>query len=122
MAEKNIITDFLDKYLEYTYAICYTISGIVIDKTENISVEKLKEAYEIRLFSDDKERHIFEYDGKIKCADIDDKDNKKDIHIKKYPVRVKYSHLGRYILVQEYLDYDEDGQVFVERTRLKGFE
>ena len=41
---------------------------------------------------------------------------------KKFQLDKRFSSEGKLLCVREYLAYDEDGQVFVELTRLKGIE
>ena len=45
-------------------------------------------------------------------------DNKEDIIDKDYRLAGKYQKIGSRITKREYLDYDEDGQVYVAYTRL----
>ena len=67
--------------------------------------------------------HIFEYNGELKAVEIvDEDDNAKDTIIKKYTLNTRFNKIGRVVVVQEYLNFDEDGQAFVELTRLTGIE
>lgn len=44
----------------------------------------------------------------------------EDIVIKEYELDGYFKKIGNTVLVQEYMEYDEDGQVYVGLTRLKG--
>jgi hypothetical protein len=72
-----------------------------------------------RFFSDDGELHIFEEDGQLKAVQVSD-DGKEDTVVQKYELAKRFSQLGDTLLVQEYLEADEDGQMQVKLTRLKG--
>ena len=44
----------------------------------------------------------------------------ENVVVKEYELDREFSKLGKTVLVQEYLVYDEDGQASVGLTRLKG--
>lgn len=52
----------------------------------------------------------------------DANEDKMDSMQKRYYLASKFRDLGQYVLVKEYLKYDEDGQVQVAQTRLMGIE
>lgn len=107
---------------EYKYALIYMISEIKLCKTEELKEDlKWDECLEARFFSSDKELHIFEIDGERKAVKVSDTEE-DEIFEKKYLLSDKFSALGKTICVKEYLNYDKDGQVFVELTRLNSIE
>lgn len=104
---------------DYEYALIYMISQVKLCKTEELKETDWEECLEARFFSKDKELHIFEDEGEKKAVEVND-DGQDDIIEKKFQLDNKFKEVGNCVLVQEYLAYDNDGQVRVELTRLKG--
>lgn len=105
----------------YSYALLYMISSIRFCKTEELGEVDWSECLEARFFCADKELHIFENEEGWKAVEISD-DGNEDICIRKYQLDKKYKNLGKILCVQEYLGYDEDGQMYVALTRLQSVE
>ena len=107
----------------YEYALVYMLSEVILCKTEDLPELNLEQCLEARFFSEDKELHIFETEEGKKAVEVSDVD-KEDIIIKKYEIAPKFCETGKkeVLIVQQYLDYDEDGQAVVALTRLKGIE
>ncbi len=121
---KNIeITKAYESITMYEYALVYMLSEVILCKTEDLPKLNLKQCLEARFFSEDKELHIFETEEGKKAVEVSDKNN-EDIIIKKYEIAPKFCEAGKkdVLVVQQYLDYDEDGQAVVALTRLKGIE
>ena len=110
-----------DKIREYDYALLYMISEIILCKTQTLPEIEWEECLEARFFSENGEMHIFERENGMEAVMVKDS-NEEDILVKEYKLNAnaKYSAIGKIILVQEYLTYDEDGQAIVALTRLKG--
>ncbi len=106
---------------DYSYALVYMISDIYLCKTEQLPLIDWEECLEARFFSEDGELHIYEEDGEYKARQIIDEGQGNSI-IKKYQLNNKFKNVGNYLYVQQYLDYDKDGQAVVALTRLKGIE
>lgn len=105
---------------DYEYALLYMISEIILCKTEKLPPVEWEECQEARFFSEDKELHIFEGDDGMQEAFVQDEDE-DIVLIKEYELDGKFRNIGKTVLVQEYLVFDEeDGQVLVEQTRLRG--
>ena len=107
----------------YEYALVYMLSEVILCKTEDLPKLNLEQCLEARFFSEDKELHIFETEEGKKAVEVSDKNN-EDIIIKKYEIAPKFceSKKKQVLVVQQYLDYDKDGQAVVGLTRLKGIE
>ncbi|MBQ9887296.1 MAG: hypothetical protein IJM37_10645 [Lachnospiraceae bacterium] len=103
---------------EYEYALIYLLSEIRLLKVCELTDINWDECYEARFFSQNKERHVFTIDGVLQAIDVEDDDIEENIVIKKYELNKG----DKYLIVQEYLEYDEDGQVKVKLTRLRGVE
>lgn len=110
------------KINEYRYALIYMISDIAFGKTEELELPDWEECQEARFFSEDQELHIFELDGEKTAVEIVDDGAEEDVCDKKFQLDKRFSGDGNLLCVREYLAYDEDGQVFVKLTRLKGIE
>jgi hypothetical protein len=128
-SEKTEITDVMladcmEKYKnKYEYALVYRISEIILCRAAQLDLSQWDECLEARFFSERGEAHFFDYDGKKVMAEIvDEEEGEGDIQIKKYKIAPRFQEAGKVLCVQEYLSYDEDGQIFTELTRLKGIE
>lgn len=104
----------------YDYALLYMIGGIILCRTEELSSIDWEECQEARFFSEDKELHIFEGEDGMQEAFV--QDTEEDIIlIREYELdNNRFHNVGKTVLVQEYLEYDSEGQVLVKRTRLRG--
>lgn len=103
----------------YKYALVYMISQLKLSKTEDLGEIDWEECLEARFFSEDKELHIFDVEGEKRVVEVCD-DGQEDVIEKEYQLDNKFKNVGNTVVVQEYLAYDNDGQVRVELTRLKG--
>ena len=103
----------------FEYALLYMISEIILCKTEELTGINWDECQEARFFSEEKELHVFETESGMDAVEISDSSS-LDIIIKEYLLDNRFSNIGHSILIQEYLEYDEDGQAYVANTRLRG--
>lgn len=103
----------------YQYAVIYNISDMYFGKTEafgGIDEEQLLEGY---LFDEEKELHIFREDDEIQMIEFKECDNFSLDRVD-CSFSLKKNVLGKELLVREYLDYDNDGQVFIAFKRMIG--
>lgn len=107
-----------EKARKHEYALLHMISEKRFCKTEDLPEIDWEECLEARFFSKQGELHVFDANGERKAVEIED-DGDGLVLEKQYKLDKDYAHLGKYIVVQEYLNYDEDGQLLVELTRLK---
>lgn len=115
----EVTTDELDKKVkDYEYALLHMISEQKFCCIEELPETDWGECIEARFFSEQGELHVFDADGERKAVAVED-DGDGLVYEKMYRLDGKYRKLGKYIAVQEYLNYDEDGQLVVELTRLK---
>lgn len=105
----------------YKYALVYQLSEVKLCKTELLQDADLFNCVEARLFSEEKELHLFETDNGMCAIEVTD-DGMIDCIVKKYEVAPRFLETGKKLVVKEYLDYDEDGQAVVGLTRLAGLE
>lgn len=118
-AEKVSLNEAHQKVEEYTYALLFMISERILCRTKDLPAIDWEECQEARFFSEDKELHIFEGEEGMQAVEVSDT-GEEDIVIKEYELDGYFKKIGNTVLVQEYMEYDEDGQVYVGLTRLKG--
>jgi hypothetical protein len=104
---------------KYDYALIYLMSERLLLPVSALPEIAWDECMDARFFSDDGELHIFEEDGQLKAVQVSDA-GEEDTVVQKYELAKRFSNLGKTLLVQEYLEADEDGQMQVKLTRLKG--
>ena len=113
--------------VSFDYALIYMISEVILKRIDELEVINWEECEEARFFSKNKEIHFFREDDTLQAVKVsddanEDKEDKMDSMQKRYYLASKFRDLGQYVLVKEYLKYDEDGQVQVAQTRLMGIE
>lgn len=106
--------------VSFDYALIYMISEVILKRIDELEVINWEECEEARFFSKNKEIHFFREDDTLQAVKVSDDANedKMDSMQKRYYLASKFRDLGQYVLVKEYLKYDEDGQVQVAQTRL----
>jgi hypothetical protein len=105
--------------VKYDYALIYLMSDRLLLPVSALPELAWDECIDARFFSDDGELHIFEDDGQLSAVQVSDA-GEEDTVVQKYELSKHFSNLGNTLLVQEYLEADEDGQMQVKLTRLKG--
>lgn len=107
-------------YKEYEYALLYMISSeLRLVRVEELGEVDWEECLEARFFSDEKELHIFEGEQGM-CAVVTEDVDECDQNIRLYLLGKQYIRGKTKVIVKEYLLYDNDGQLLVEKTRLAG--
>jgi hypothetical protein len=114
-------------YREFEYALLYMMSEeLRIRRTDEPGEICWEECLEARFFSEDKELHLFCDGESMKAVCVSDEGECESddiqIQIQKYLLDKRCSGIGKTLVVQEYLEADEDGQIQVKLTRLKGIE
>ena len=105
------------------YALVYQISEVIFDRIEQIAEICWEECLEGYFFDETMQIHIFTGEDGLQAVCFTEPENmidnnKEDIIDKDYRLAGKYQKIGSRITKREYLDYDEDGQVYVAYTRL----
>ena len=107
---------------DYEYALVYMMSNVHLCKVENLPSIDWSECLEARFFSKEGEVHIYEEDDVLKAVKIT-ADEQAERIVKKYEINQgRFKGIGKYLCVEEYLEYDEDGQAVVVLTRLRDIE
>lgn len=108
-----------NRYKEYEYALLYMISELRLVRVEELEEVDWEECLEARFFSDEKELHIFEGEQGM-CAVVTEEVDECDQNTRLYLLGKQYIQGKTKVIVKEYLSYDKDGQLLVEKTRLAG--
>lgn len=114
-----------EKEYTYKYALIYLMSEVYLGEN-NRSDLPFDEILEARFFDESGELHIYnEEDCWYRSEIRDDEEENTEIHKKIYPVSGEIFHEQEEngpirLEVWKYLNYDEDGQIYVERTRCAG--
>ncbi len=120
------ITDLLSQGYQYIWLM--EISSVQLQKLENVELHP-DELIEARIFSKEKEIHIFEYEDQLKAVrTITDPDDMKvkegsgipdfsyqHYHERKQLLREKY---GKTITFRDFFNVDDDGMTYIEHTVL----
>ena len=110
---------------EYKYALIYLMSEVYLGEN-NWSDLPFDEILEARFFDESGELHIYnEEDCWYRSEIRDDEVKNTEIYKEIYPVSGEIFPGGKAnrpikLEVWKYLNYDEDGQIYVERTRCAG--
>lgn len=114
-----------EKEYTYKYALIYLMSEVYLGEN-NRSELPFDEILEARFFDESGELHIYnEEDCWYRSEIRDDEEENTEIHKEIYPVSGEIFHEQEEngpirLEVWKYLNYDEDGQIYVERTRCAG--
>lgn len=114
-----------EKDYTYKYALIYLMSEVYLGEN-NRSDLPFDEILEARFFDESGELHIYnEEDCWYRSEIRDDEEENTEIHKEIYPVSGEIFHEQEEngpirLEVWKYLNYDEDGQIYVERTRCAG--
>ncbi len=107
------------KLQEYEYALIYSISEKKMIPANQVTEADLDECIDARFFSASGELHIFSENDILKCVCVtDDGANTDDESVRVIPLENRFDELNGKIGEKTYLAYDEDGQVYVQMTRL----
>ena len=98
--------------VSFDYALIYMISEVILKRIDELEVINWKECEEARFFSKNKEIHFFREDDTLQAVKVSDNANedKMDSMQKRYYLASKFRDLGQYVLVKEYLKYDENSR------------
>ena len=105
------------------YALLYMMSELVFCRGKDINLQEINfdECLEARFFGPEKEVHLFRNDDRWTAVVTEDKEDLDHID-RKYRLSKNHQNtgIGRELIVREYIGYDEDGQAYIEKTRLAG--
>ncbi len=111
----NAITIGFDFVLLYKLSEINIISYSDFNKLDN-------EVTEARFFDSKKELRIFDYNGEKRGCLIEDDENDTLNKTNLYPRKIKGKFKYKKAIIKEYLEFDEDGQIYVKAVRLYSLE
>jgi len=113
------VEEAVESAKRYKYALIYEISDMYFGSTEAMKVLDLSECIEAFFFDETGEIHIYHTEDGIRAMEyIEEADNTV---IEKLYATNKYRGEGvQNVIVREYLEADEDGQMCVVFSRLAG--
>lgn len=109
----------IEQSQKYLYSFIVLREKIQLGEWNQEKAQQLKDSYktegmiEARFFSQEGEIHIFQREEGFCCYEIiDERESDIDSIIKEYD-----SKIGKTLQVKKYIQYDEDGQAEVAKTR-----
>jgi hypothetical protein len=107
------------------WALVRQLSSFQMGETKPLSSSiDWDEVTEVRFFNESKEIRLFERNGELSAAVITDSEEDKE-NVTFRDVRKELGHKGQFgsaVTIREYFAYDEDGQLYLASSRLKGWE
>ena len=118
------------KINDYPYALVYELSTVYFGETKDMGDLDWDECTDARFFSESEELHFFLKDDQWRVVQVTDQATGTGAnggtgadHIDYiYRLTGLFSGVGHSVKVRKYLSEDDDGQKFVELTRLAGIE
>ena len=121
MIDKTIsIEEVKQTISDYEYGLVYENSAMLFGQTEElreVDWEQLQEAF---FFDNNAQLHIFRDEDELKAIIIEDEEG-DEYQLRTYLLNrtdARTSAVGKELVVKEYLEQDEDGQVYIKCTRM----
>ena len=121
MIDKTIsIEEVKQTISDYEYGLVYENSAMLFGQTEElreVDWEQLQEAF---FFDNNAQLHIFSDEDELKAIIIEDEEG-DEYQLRTYLLNrtdARTSAVGKELVVKEYLEQDEDGQVYIKCTRM----
>ena len=102
------------------YGLIYEISDVIFDRMDKIAEINWAELIEGYFFDDTAHTaqiHIYDTEEGLQAVCFTEPENARYVD-KEYELIGKYQQIGKKVKKREYLEFDEDGQVYVSYTRL----
>lgn len=99
------------------YGLIYEISDVIFDQMDKIAEINWAELIEGYFFDDTAQIHIYDTEEGLQAVCFTEPENARYVD-KEYELVGKYQQIGKKVKKREYLEFDEDGQVYVSYTRL----
>ena len=114
---KITLDEAKSQFAHLKFALIYEISNVILERLENITEINWDECIEAYFFDNDTQIHIFDTEDGLQAVCFRESSDAESID-KEYDLSGRYQNIGKRIKKREYLDYDDDGQVYVSYTRL----
>ena len=114
--QKLEVDEAKSKIKEMSFAIGQFISEYKVGTPDEVGNFDNGECLDARYFSDSSEIHTFRKGNDMICVETSDGD--REFFDTEYEIENRFSATGKYVVVRNYIDTDEDGQSVVTGTRL----
>lgn len=111
--------DFVGMLQGYAYGLFYFLSEVKLIDLRDGNVPALEQLMEARLFSGEKELHIFQNENGWMAVSVEETGESEYLD-GFHPLSKKFQTVGKQLGVRKYISYDDDGQAYVALTRLCG--
>lgn len=115
--QKLSLEDTKNKVPSYDYGLIYYMSSMVFDRISNIYDIDWEECLEAYFFNEKGQLHIYREDDVLTAREFVETENLTVVE-KKYELANSFKGLGSSVVVREYLEPDEDGQMYVAYKRM----
>lgn len=104
----------------YPFVLVRELSQIWLGETQEANIN-WGEATELRFFSEQSELRFFGGAGRLRAVLLEDGDEADSLHQDRTFSLAHKRYFGKSLTIREHFGYDEDGQLFVRASRLKGW-
>lgn len=109
------------KVPDYQYALIYEMSSMTLDRVEMLGEISWTELQEAFFFDENGQMHLFAGEDGLEAVVFTEPEGANAV-TKEYPLAGKFGRMGTKVKEREYLENDDDGQVYVAYTRLVSVE
>ena len=117
--KRSQASDLSEMLQGYEYGLLYYLSEVKLAalQCKDGICHNLEQLIEARLFSEEKELHIFQNEEGWQAVFIEET-GQAEYYDEWHPVSQEFQSAGKQLGVRRYLAYDGDGQAYVALTRL----
>ena len=108
--------DALEHIKNTKYAIGQFISSYEVGSADSICRMDMTDCIEARYFTDDREVHVFRSGDQMVYIEVSDGDSQ--YYDEEYEIEEKFEGVGKYVVVRNYVNTDDDGQCCITGKRL----
>lgn len=117
VVKKMELAEAKQQIAQMKYGLIYEISDVIFDCIDGIAEINWDEMIEGYFFNDKEQIYIYETEEGLQAVCFTEPENAGYVD-KEYELAGKFQTLGKKVKKREYLDFDEDGQIYVAYTRL----
>ncbi len=107
----------IKRFDQYPFGLVYEISRVLFGRTSDMGEIKWDEVTDARFFSDTEELRYFIREGEP-AAVLLSEDGDSEFFDEERTLAARFFKAGKSVTIRKYINYDEDGQAFVEASRL----
>lgn len=105
------------KVMTYDYALIYYMSSMIFAPITDIVDMNEEECLEAYFFNEKGQLHIYRNEDELTAREFTEEENLTVVE-KKYGLANVFKGIGSAVIVREYLESDDDGQMYVAYKRL----